>query len=820
VSVNLPALITQIKADTSNFNKGVTDSVRVLQRFNKAGEVVGTSVRVIAKRMDEAKGKTDGFRLAMTRLSRDIKVFQTVSHTAAAAITAVYKAASEGAKIGAAEQFFKNSGKDIEEYRKAARGMVSDAELMKKANLADSMGIDEKTFKHLIQVAEAAALKTGQSFDYMFNSIVVGTARSSRLLLDNLGIIVSVGTANEKYAASIGKTVEALTTEEKQIAFVNEVRAKSSGQLEEYANVVDKSAESFAKFDASIQNTADTIKVALSQAISGMLPALTAMMDGITDLLKDRNWEAVGKYIGLKIAAGIAIPFDSVAGGLIDSITGISGYSSNRRTSSTALNEQAEAALMEARAESPQVARKGTLLAEFNDLKGALLETLPDWADSSWKGIVQSFVDRGSTSFGDLADTLAQQMVMAGKEVGIVWKKTTADAGGGSNTKKPTKAEENAKNRLDFSSDLSDQMSLSEKIAKGDRDEFAALLKASKASLANGEKRWEEINKNLQDAAEEAARNARRAEGKFDRLIQTTAQALGESAGAIASGSGLFGPVLGALAPVIGASVGGPLGAAIGGILPVLGALADGLRPVITFLGYLAKGLTNLVGNALGQLLEVLGPLGPSLGALLGAVGILIRVAVAPLARVLQVVAVVAGGLISIFAAVVTGVASFLQLISAVGQILMSIFGGFTGGLSWDYFISMLDNSAEAMRTFTSRLLESVANINNGIVRWIRTLPGMKSFGTIMTAAQFGLLEDSAEGTDENTEAVRENTKALRDFAREFRNLPQNYKVQGTLFDSADPEIVQRGRGNLAARSQQIGLRSPPSRFANLRDRL
>ena len=132
MSVNLPALITQIKADTSNFNKGVTDSVRVLQRFNKAGEVVGTSVRVIAKRMDEAKGKTDGFRLVMTRLSRDIKVVSTVAHSAGAAIKTVYDAAHEGATIGAAGVFAKSKRSLSSKTSKSSIheiGGVSDSEI-------------------------------------------------------------------------------------------------------------------------------------------------------------------------------------------------------------------------------------------------------------------------------------------------------------------------------------------------------------------------------------------------------------------------------------------------------------------------------------------------------------------------------------------------------------------------------------------------------------------------------------------------------------------------------------------------------------------
>jgi hypothetical protein len=64
---------------------------------------------------------------------------------------------------------------------------------------------------------------TGQSITEAFNDITMGVARQSRLILDNLGIIIRVEEANELYAKSLGKTALALTDAEQRQGFMNAV---------------------------------------------------------------------------------------------------------------------------------------------------------------------------------------------------------------------------------------------------------------------------------------------------------------------------------------------------------------------------------------------------------------------------------------------------------------------------------------------------------------------------------------------------------------------------------------------------------------------
>jgi len=123
--------------------------------------------------------------------------------------------------------FRKNMGNNtdqmLEDLRTASAGVVSETELIQKANLAMLLGIDKNAITPMAKMARAAARQLGGDVSYYYNSLMVGTARQSKLWLDNLGIIIDIEAANKKYAQSLGISADKLTMEQQKIAFVNEV---------------------------------------------------------------------------------------------------------------------------------------------------------------------------------------------------------------------------------------------------------------------------------------------------------------------------------------------------------------------------------------------------------------------------------------------------------------------------------------------------------------------------------------------------------------------------------------------------------------------
>ena len=76
----------------------------------------------------------------------------------------------------------------LENLRKATKNTVNDVQLMTAAVQAKDFRIPLEDFGKYLQFAQLKAQQTGQSVDYMTNSIVTGLGRKSPLILDNLGI--------------------------------------------------------------------------------------------------------------------------------------------------------------------------------------------------------------------------------------------------------------------------------------------------------------------------------------------------------------------------------------------------------------------------------------------------------------------------------------------------------------------------------------------------------------------------------------------------------------------------------------------------------
>ena len=76
----------------------------------------------------------------------------------------------------------------LQKLRTATKGTVSDIELMKAAVKAKDFRIPLEDLGKYLSFAQLKAQQTGQSLDYMVDSIVTGLGRKSPMILDNLGL--------------------------------------------------------------------------------------------------------------------------------------------------------------------------------------------------------------------------------------------------------------------------------------------------------------------------------------------------------------------------------------------------------------------------------------------------------------------------------------------------------------------------------------------------------------------------------------------------------------------------------------------------------
>ncbi len=176
-----------------------------------------------------------------------------------------------------------NADAILKAMEEAAGGTIDSTQLILNANRAMVMGIDPEYLPRMMEIARAAARNMGMSVEYMFESVVLGTARQSKLILDNLGIIIKADEAYEKYAKTLGKTASQLTEAEKRQAFLNAVMEAG----EDIVKHTDLSQESLNEEIQRATVAWTEFKKALAE---GALPVISKFIDGVkatTQWLKD-----------------------------------------------------------------------------------------------------------------------------------------------------------------------------------------------------------------------------------------------------------------------------------------------------------------------------------------------------------------------------------------------------------------------------------------------------------------------------------------------------------------------------------------------------
>lgn len=127
-------------------------------------------------------------------VSNVVAGFQTLAGILAGGI--LIRMAADMVKIAAkaegVERAFKrlNQGGLLNDLRKATKGAVSDLELMQGAVRAENFDIPLKNLAKLMEFAQQRARATGESVEFLTQSIVMGIGRKSPLILDNLGLNV------------------------------------------------------------------------------------------------------------------------------------------------------------------------------------------------------------------------------------------------------------------------------------------------------------------------------------------------------------------------------------------------------------------------------------------------------------------------------------------------------------------------------------------------------------------------------------------------------------------------------------------------------
>lgn len=267
---------SSISQEFQKSNKTILDMQTALTRLKSVIEVTSNPQKLkqlsaeyqqIKRQLDAATKSAYGFNDAVKKQSTGItqlssqfgNLYRAAQTVFGAAIvrqvvnTTLEMARLSGQTEGVERAFNRAFGAStaiLMQLRQATRGTVTDFELMQRTLQATNLGLSVQALPQLFEFAAARAQQTGESVDYLVDSIVRGIGRKSVLILDNLGI--SAVRLKEAFGGaslasqSVGDVTEAVGK------IAQEELTKMGGLAETSATKVDKLTTSWEKLRTTV----------------------------------------------------------------------------------------------------------------------------------------------------------------------------------------------------------------------------------------------------------------------------------------------------------------------------------------------------------------------------------------------------------------------------------------------------------------------------------------------------------------------------------------------------------------------------------------
>src|SRR5687767_1351033 len=181
---------------------------------------------------------------------------------------------------------FPNSIATLTKLRDATKGTITDFELMQRTLQATNLGVSLQQLPELFEFAAARAQQTGESVDYLVDSIVRGIGRKSPLILDNLGI--SAIRLKEKFngAALASQSVADVTKAVGEIA--QEELQKMGGFAVTAATQVDQLTVAWEKLRTTAAKGSEGLTTGLISFLAQSLEGWRQMITSNKDLFLEQ----------------------------------------------------------------------------------------------------------------------------------------------------------------------------------------------------------------------------------------------------------------------------------------------------------------------------------------------------------------------------------------------------------------------------------------------------------------------------------------------------------------------------------------------------
>jgi len=163
--------------------------------------------------------------------------------------------------------------KDIQRATDAQLGFRDAAQA---AAIGTAAGLDPTQITNIAKAAKDASTVLGRDLTDSFNRLVRGITKAEPELLDELGIILRLDTATQRYADSLGVSADDLTAFQRSQAVANDVLAQSEEKYGKVLEVVGGGANQFAQLSTAFEDIVNDLR---NFAVTFLTPIATTLSE-------------------------------------------------------------------------------------------------------------------------------------------------------------------------------------------------------------------------------------------------------------------------------------------------------------------------------------------------------------------------------------------------------------------------------------------------------------------------------------------------------------------------------------------------------------
>jgi len=180
-----------------------------------------------------------------------------------------------------------DSTQSLIKLREATNNTMSEFDLFQQANNAMILGVadNSETMAEMFDIAQRLGRALGRDTASSVESLITGIGRQSRLMLDNIGIIVKSEEAYEDYAKKLGVTTDSLTDAQKKQAFLEATMESARKKIESLGEETLSAQDNFDQLATSMDKLANAVSKRFAPLFANLAKNMGEIADSTAEFL-------------------------------------------------------------------------------------------------------------------------------------------------------------------------------------------------------------------------------------------------------------------------------------------------------------------------------------------------------------------------------------------------------------------------------------------------------------------------------------------------------------------------------------------------------